>query len=359
MTAINKYLKKLLLFTLIVLTAFSVSACKKAGDNKISDDTATKDEITPTATESASTEPVPAYAKYTVGVILCGDSEDYTAAYEGFVKAFDERDVEQSGVHHNIILTKCSDKKECAAAASDFVSQEVDLIYAIGSTAAKAAAKATDTIPIIFSCVADPIEAGLLSSCVAPDKNITGVSDFTPAEEQIRFLRDVLPGVKKIGAVYCATDANSTLVSTLAQNEAENWGLEYNTYAASNEEQLKISVENALEKSDALYLCEDELTVEQSKLIFDEANKKKIPVISATDAFMTKGALMTSLPDYTDLGYNAGELALICLKGIKPINEISVEYPTLCLDYVSKSAMKRLSAELSDTASEINIEYID
>ena len=44
--------------------------------------------------------------------------------------------------------------------AEDLVARKVDLIVEIGAVGARAAQRATDQIPIVYSIVLDPVEAG-------------------------------------------------------------------------------------------------------------------------------------------------------------------------------------------------------
>lgn len=350
MTFFNKYVKGAFCFTLIVLMMLSFAACSKGesqNDETAVSSVADEDKKSSVTTTALSVSEPETDAKYTIGVLLCGDSKDDKAAYSGFLTAFEQRDFEQNGVHHNIILSECKDGNELKTKASEFVSQHVDLIYAVGEKAAIAAARATASIPIVFCNVADPIEAGLLSSASAPDKNVTGVSDFTPCKEQIEFIKTLYPKAKKISAVYCATDENSILVSNFAKIEAEAMKLEYNAFTASNKDQIKIAVEGAAKDGDVIYLYEDELTLSQRKTIFNTAKEKKVPVFSSTGTFIGDGAVATSLPDYIELGYDAGELALIILKELKPINEIAVEYPKACINYVNEAYLDKLPVDNS------------
>jgi putative ABC transport system substrate-binding protein len=60
--------------------------------------------------------------------------------------------------------------------AAELVRLPVDLLFA-GSTAASLAARdATQTIPIVFVGVADPVGAGLVASLARPGGNLTGRS---------------------------------------------------------------------------------------------------------------------------------------------------------------------------------------
>jgi putative ABC transport system substrate-binding protein len=60
--------------------------------------------------------------------------------------------------------------------AAELVRIRVDLIVAVGTSATRAAKNATETIPIVFSRIADPVALGLVTSLARPAGNLTGVS---------------------------------------------------------------------------------------------------------------------------------------------------------------------------------------
>src|SRR6516162_7635146 len=60
------------------------------------------------------------------------------------------------------------------ALAADLVGAKVDVIAALGPPAAKAAKRATTTIPIVFLVGIDPVAVGLVASLSHHDDNLTG-----------------------------------------------------------------------------------------------------------------------------------------------------------------------------------------
>ena len=66
--------------------------------------------------------------------------------------------------------------------ANNFVTEKVDMIYAIATSTAQAAAQSTDKIPVVFSAITDPEAAGILK------KNVTGISDRVNVKQQLELL---------------------------------------------------------------------------------------------------------------------------------------------------------------------------
>src|SRR5260370_36752527 len=62
------------------------------------------------------------------------------------------------------------------ALAAELVQLKVDVIVTSSGLAAQAAKRATATIPIVATFVADPVGAGLVASLARPGGNITGLT---------------------------------------------------------------------------------------------------------------------------------------------------------------------------------------
>jgi putative tryptophan/tyrosine transport system substrate-binding protein len=91
--------------------------------------------------------------------------------------------------------------------ASELATSKVDVIVAWLTPAARAAARATKSIPIVMSA-GDPVAAGLVASLDHPGGNITGTGSFTPqlAGKNIELLRELLPAARKLVALCNETD---------------------------------------------------------------------------------------------------------------------------------------------------------
>ena len=98
-------------------------------------------------------------AAYRVGIIQLTEHAALDAAREGFVAA-----LEASGLDIEIETQNAQGEQTvCATIATKFVNDEVDLILAIATPAAQAAAQATRDIPILVTAVTDPAASGLVA----------------------------------------------------------------------------------------------------------------------------------------------------------------------------------------------------
>ncbi|MGA7309358.1 MAG: ABC transporter substrate binding protein, partial [Pseudolabrys sp.] len=62
------------------------------------------------------------------------------------------------------------------ALANHLVELKVDVILAVNTPSVQAAKKASATIPIVMTRIADPVKSGLVGSLSRPGGNITGLS---------------------------------------------------------------------------------------------------------------------------------------------------------------------------------------
>jgi putative tryptophan/tyrosine transport system substrate-binding protein len=88
--------------------------------------------------------------------------------------------------------------------AGELVRLEPDVIVAIGTAATRAAKIASETIPIVFARVSDPVGLGFVAALARPGGNLTGVSLQTRelAAKRLELLITAVPDVKRVGVLW-------------------------------------------------------------------------------------------------------------------------------------------------------------
>lgn len=153
-----------------------------------------------------------------VGILQLVEHDALDASYKGFVDALAEAGY-VDGTNISIDYQNAQgEQANCQTIAQKFVNDRCDLILAIATPAAQAAANLTDTIPILVTAVTDPESAKLVKSNAMPGTNVSGTSDLTPVEAQIKLLKKIAPGAKK--PLFCIIQASKTrLFKSLLQKK--------------------------------------------------------------------------------------------------------------------------------------------
>jgi putative ABC transport system substrate-binding protein len=192
-----------------------------------------------------------------------------------------------------------------------------ELILAIGMDALEKV-KTINDVPIVYLMVLNPL------NMLRDGGNITGVSMNLAPERQFSILREVLPNVKKIG-IFFDPGKNGFYISRV-HNAAALMGVELLTKKVSSSREAVASVEGLKGKVDALWLLPDTTVVNPSTidLLLLSAIENRIPVLTFSDKYAEKGALLSLEVDAAESGKQAGEMAVKILGGAK-VNSIKGE----------------------------------
>lgn len=251
-----------------------------------------------------------------VGVIQLTEHVALDAAREGFIDALLEAGYKEENIE---VQNAQGEIPNCATIATKFVNDKVDLILAIATPAAQAAAQATQEIPILATAVTDFGEAGLVDSDEAPGGNVTGTSDMNPIEDQAALLTQVCPDAKTVGILYCSAEDNSKLQAGLMRTALEAKGLKVEEYTAADVNDIQPVTTKACGAVDVLYIPTDNLFAANMPTVALVTEPAKIPVICGENGMVESGGTLTKGLDYYTLGQlAAGQAVEILQMGISP-----------------------------------------
>lgn len=229
---------------------------------------------------------------------------------------------------------------------STFAGNKSDVIVAIATPTALAAAKYSKQIPIVFSAVSDPVGAGLMKDLQKTDSNITGTSDEIQVEQILTLARKVQPNLKTLGFLYNSSEANS--ISNLAK--AEKFCKEHNIKLVKgsgiNITEIQSALSVLVDKSDAIFAPNDNTVASSISALVSSANKKKIPVYTGADSMVSEGGFATVGINYSNLGKQTARMVDKILKGEKVANiPVQVFKENLNI-YVNENTRNILNIEL-------------
>lgn len=264
--------------------------------------------------------------KIRIGVIQLVEHPSLDASYKGFVDG-----LTQAGFidGENIVIDYQNAQGEqvnCVTIADKLVNDHDDLILAIATQAAQAAANCTKTIPILVTAVTDPASANLVKSNALPETNVTGTSDLTPCDLQIRLIQSIAPNAQTIGMLYCSNEQNSHFVVSLAKAVCDELGLKYIDGTVSNPNEIQQVTQNLCSKVDAIYSPTDNMIAGGMATVTQVAIENKIPVIVGAEGMVASGALATYGINYYNLGLKTAEMAVEILRDGKNPAEMPIRY---------------------------------
>ncbi|WP_309133249.1 ABC transporter substrate-binding protein [Brevibacterium sp.] len=278
---------------------------------------------------------------YKIGISQLVQHPALDAASEGFQKKFEDEGVTVEWDVQNAQ----GEQANATSIAQNFANQDLDLVLAVATPAAQAAAQAITNVPVLFTAVTDAEEAGLVASNEAPGGNVTGTSDLNPVADQLKLVKDLRPEAKTVGIVYSSGEVNSQVQVDLAKKAAKDLGVEIKEATIANSSELGQAV-NSLGKVDAYYVPTDNNVVSAVSVMVQAAEKNKALLVGSEAGQVEQGAAITRGINYTKLGEQTGEMALRILQdGEKPA-DMPVETSSDLELVVNPEAAKRQGVEI-------------
>jgi putative ABC transport system substrate-binding protein len=216
-------------------------------------------------------------------------------------------------------------KPEAAAeSAAALVKARVNLIFTSGEAATLAAKKATQSIPIVFSLVGDPVGVGMVSTLSYPGGNITGISSRTPelAPKRLEYLKTLVPALRRVWYIYFAGDVTDFAALTNLHEPARLLGLELYIRAVNDATQLRLALEE-VRPGDALFSPSSD-TLDIPVAVHEAALGSRVPAIFQSAIWASHGGLISYGPDFRAQGVQAARLVAKILRGANP-KELPVE----------------------------------
>jgi len=175
-------------------------------------------------------------------------------------------------------------RDQLAALATQLVQQKVDVIVTI--------------------VAGDPVGSGLVARLARPGGNVTGLTTQATdwAAKQLQLLREVAPGIKRVGVLWNPTLPQHQAIFRETQKAAAILRLEIESVELRSPDDLEAVFQRiAHTRVDGLQVYDQPALVPQRQRVVDWVTRLRIPAIYGLEYYVDIGGLMSYSPNLADL----------------------------------------------------------
>jgi len=230
--------------------------------------------------------------------------------------------------------------------ATELVNLKVDVIVIASTIAARAAQKASTTIPIVMGVAGDPVDAGLVKSLARPGGNITGLTNMSRdvSLKQLEMLQSMVPKLSHVAVLVNSSNPANVKTSKRIEAEAQKLGIKI----------LRAEVRTPQEIDNAYSLMRQQnagalMVSGQAEPFFQQQRsqiaqltaKYRLPSIAGDSMFSEAGLLMSYGTSLADQLRRAATYVDRIFKGAKPA-DLPIEQPTKFVLVINGKTAKAL-----------------
>ncbi len=264
---------------------------------------------------------------FRIGISQFITHQSLDATREGFVDELAKQGYVE-GKNIEIDLQNAQGEQRNLKTISQQLAESSDVVLAIATPSAQSLANTTQTTPVIFSAVTDPVSAKLVESREHPGGNVTGTSDQSSdaISTQINLIKRVLPKAKTIGILYTQSEPNSVVQKDEAKRLLEEKGFTVVEKTILDSNNVKAAAESLMAEVDMVFVPTDNIISSTMETVKQVSIKHKVPVFGGSTEMIAVGGLYNYGTNYEELGRQTARMLVRVLKGEKPEN-IAVELP--------------------------------
>ena len=217
--------------------------------------------------------------------------------------------------------------------AKELVGLQPDVIVPSSTPVTAAVQRETQTTPIVFVTVADPIRAGFVASLARPGGNLTGFTnlEISIVGKCLELLMDIAPSVKRVAMMFNPDTAPGGGSFFLPSFEAAARSVDVEPIPAAVRSDAEIEmVITALGRrpGGGIVALQDAFMAVHRAAIISLAAENKVPAVGALpQSFARDGGLLSYGADIGDLFRRAAPYVDRILRGAKPA-DLPVQQPT-------------------------------
>ena len=245
------------------------------------------------------------------------------------------------------------------AGAEELIALAPDIIVVWANPAAAVVRKATQTIPIVFVTVSDPVGGGFVTNLPHPGGNITGFQNFETAigGKWLQLLKEVAPGVRRVAFVHSPEISAHVAFMHAAEAASTSFGMTVTAVGVRSAAEVEPALrEFSKEPDGGLIVAPSPFNLTNQALILGLASELRLPAIYPFLYFAENGGLASYGFEPVEQHRSAASYVDRILKGEKP-GDLPVQVPTkydLVINLKTAKALGlNVSLQLQQRADEV------
>lgn len=213
--------------------------------------------------------------------------------------------------------------------ATEMAQQGATVLAVVGAVGVEAVRKVSDTIPLVFVVVVDPVEGGLVTDAQRPGGPTTGVTSYDPAQPpaQMRLMKQFVPGLESVAILHDIRVPTDILVrANVAAATSEGLRPVAIGLKATGEDLDAVFAKVRGEGSGAVLALEQPVIGRHGHAIVQRATEARLPTVFPADStrfmpminfgtsFVAANGRMADLVDKVLKGARPGEIPIEVVK---------------------------------------------
>ena len=237
------------------------------------------------------------------------------------------------------------------AYAAELIRLAPDVILAETTQVMLELRQTTRTVPIVFVNVADPVEAGFVSSLARPEGNITGFAniDIATTGKWLELLREITPGLSQVLVIFDPKNPITPRRMRAIETAAQSLSIQLTRAAIHDVSDIEHAIKTfARDSNGSLIALASPFIDDHRAIISASAMQHRLPAVYAWRFYVTSGGLMSYGTDIIDQFRRAASYVDRIFRGAKP-GDLPVQLPTKYELVINLKTAKALGLEVPPT----------
>jgi putative ABC transport system substrate-binding protein len=253
-----------------------------------------------------------------------------------------------------------ADFDHAKADAAELLRLAPDVIVTNGTPLAAELRRQTNTVPIVFVHLADPVVSGLVASLARPGGNVTGFTNFESSigGKWVELLKEIAPGVARAALLFSPKTHTGQYFNVIDAT-ASSVAVQPIRAPVQDPAELESAVAAfGRDPAVGLIVMPDAFMTVYQDLIITLAARHRLPAIYPYRFYIPSGGLVSYGPDLIDIYRRAASYVDRILKGEKPA-DLPVQQPVKFELVINLKTAKALGLTVPDKLLSIADEVIE